>query len=177
MPDLPKCDGTKDPQEHVATFELVMNLYGQSGHMTAKLFVTTLAGKTQEWFTSLPSESIESFERLLQKFTFHFASKRKQKRSATYLFTIRQKEEESLKRFVARFNNETLEVQDLRIDMMVRILIHGLKNGPFASALACDPPTDVKQFMRMAQKYIDEEEMNVIKDGEWQGSRGRDRSA
>ncbi|KAL2250013.1 UNVERIFIED_CONTAM: hypothetical protein Sindi_2475000 [Sesamum indicum] len=28
MPDLPKYDGLKDPQEHVSAFDLVMNLYG-----------------------------------------------------------------------------------------------------------------------------------------------------
>ncbi|KAL0449612.1 UNVERIFIED_CONTAM: hypothetical protein Slati_1517600 [Sesamum latifolium] len=120
MPDLPKYDGTKDPQEHVAAFELVMNLYGQSSAINAKLFVTTLTGKAQEWFTSLPNGGIETFEQLVQKFTFHFASKRKQKRSATYLFNIRQKEDESLKNFIGRFNNETLEIQDLRIDMMAK---------------------------------------------------------
>ncbi|KAL0451464.1 UNVERIFIED_CONTAM: hypothetical protein Slati_1124500 [Sesamum latifolium] len=112
LPDLPKYDGTKDPQEHIAAFELVMNLYGQSSAINAKLFVTTLTGKVQEWFTSLPSGGIETFDQLIQKFTFHFASKRKQKRSATYLFNIRQKEDESLKSFIGRFNNETLEVQD-----------------------------------------------------------------
>ncbi|KAL0413596.1 UNVERIFIED_CONTAM: hypothetical protein Sradi_1561300 [Sesamum radiatum] len=166
MPDLLKYDGTKDPQEHVAAFELVMNLYGQFCPVTAKLFITTLEGKAQEWFTSLPSGSIESYEQLLQKFTFHFASKRKQKRAATYLFTIRQREEESVKSFVGNFNNETLEVQDLRIDMMVSILINGLKKGPFASPLARDSPADVEQLMRMTQKYIDEEEMNAVKDGD-----------
>ncbi|KAL0313135.1 UNVERIFIED_CONTAM: hypothetical protein Sradi_5712800 [Sesamum radiatum] len=79
MPDLPKYGGTKDPQEHVAAFEL-----------------------------------------------------------------------------------------DLRVDMIVSILIHGLKKGPLASALARDPPEDIEQLMKVAQKYIDEEEINAMKDGEWQ---------
>ncbi|KAL0411855.1 UNVERIFIED_CONTAM: hypothetical protein Slati_3775200 [Sesamum latifolium] len=175
MSDLPKYDGTKNPQEHVAAFKLVMNLYGQSSSINAKLFVTTLTGKEQEWFTSLPSGGIETFEQLLQKFTFHFASKMKQKQSATYLFNIRQKEDESLNNFIDRFNNETLKIQDLRIDMMVSILIHGLKKGPLASALARDPPEDVEQLMRVAQKSIDEEEINAMKDGEWQRSKDRGR--
>ncbi|KAL2238147.1 UNVERIFIED_CONTAM: Retrovirus-related Pol polyprotein from transposon [Sesamum indicum] len=67
---------------------------------------------------------------------------------------------------MGRFNNETLEVQELRIDMMVSILIHGLRKGPFASAPARDPPYDVEQLMAVAQKYIDEEEMNAMKDSE-----------
>ncbi|KAL2251884.1 UNVERIFIED_CONTAM: hypothetical protein Sindi_2310700, partial [Sesamum indicum] len=76
-----------------------------------------------------------------------------------------------------RFNNETLEVQDLRIDMMISILIHGLKKGVFASALARDLPTDVEQLMALAQKYIEQEEMNAMKDKEWRftADRRRDR--
>ncbi|KAL2244179.1 UNVERIFIED_CONTAM: hypothetical protein Sindi_0535900 [Sesamum indicum] len=72
FPDLPKYDGSNDPQEHVAAFKLVMNLYG----------------------------------------------KKKAKRSNTYLFTIRQREEETLKSFMGCFDTKMLEVQDLRIDMM-----------------------------------------------------------
>ncbi|KAL0329078.1 UNVERIFIED_CONTAM: hypothetical protein Sradi_4894500 [Sesamum radiatum] len=166
LPDLPKYDGTNDPQEHVSAFELVMNLYGQTDSINAKLFITTLTRKAQEWFTSLPSGTVESYNQLIQKFTFHFASKKKARRSATYLFTIRQQEDESLKSFIGHFNNETLEVHDLRIDMMVSILIHGLKRGSFASALARDPLKDVEQLMRFSQKYIDEEEMNTMKEGE-----------
>ncbi|KAL0458701.1 UNVERIFIED_CONTAM: hypothetical protein Slati_0497300 [Sesamum latifolium] len=59
--------------------------------------------------------------------------------------------------------------------MMVSILIHGLKKGLLASALARDPPEDVEQLMRVAQKYIDEEEISAMKDGEWQRSRDRGR--
>ncbi|KAL2226656.1 UNVERIFIED_CONTAM: hypothetical protein Sindi_2024300, partial [Sesamum indicum] len=48
VPDLQRYDGMKDPQEHVAAFEMVMNLYGQPGPIMAKLFATTLTGKAQE---------------------------------------------------------------------------------------------------------------------------------
>ncbi|XP_011075717.1 uncharacterized protein LOC105160151 [Sesamum indicum] len=166
VPDLQRYDGMKDSQEHVAAFEMVMNLYRQPGPIMAKLFATTLTGKAQEWFTNLPRGSIESYEQLVQKFNFHFASKKKQKRSATHLFNIRQREEESLKNFMGRFNNETLEVQELRIDMIVSIFIHGLRKGPFTSALARDPLGDVEQLMALAQKYIDEEEVNAMMDSE-----------
>ncbi|KAL2237797.1 UNVERIFIED_CONTAM: hypothetical protein Sindi_0971400 [Sesamum indicum] len=104
VPDLLRYDGMRDPQEHVAVFEMVLNLYGQ---------------------------------------------KKKQKRSATHLFNIRQRKDETLKNFNGRFNNETLEVQELRIDMLVSILIHGLRKANGVST-----------------KYIDEEEMNAMKDSE-----------
>ncbi|KAL2246160.1 UNVERIFIED_CONTAM: hypothetical protein Sindi_2884200 [Sesamum indicum] len=89
--------------------------------------------------------------------------------SATYLFMIWQRSDESLQSFIGRFNNETLEVHDLRIDMMTSIL----KKGPFAPELATDPPKDVEQLMQSARKYIDEEEMNEIKDKKWSGGRDR----
>ena len=62
----------------------------------------------------------------------------------------------------------------MRIDMMKSILIHGLKKGLFASALARDPPGDVQQLMYLARKYIDEE-INGNKDREWDRGRDRDR--
>ncbi|KAL0288948.1 UNVERIFIED_CONTAM: hypothetical protein Scaly_2715700 [Sesamum calycinum] len=83
-----------------------------------------MEGKAQEWFTSLPNGTIESYTKLIQKFMFHFASKRKARR------------------------------------------------WPFASALARDTPTDVEQLMQLAQKYIDEEQMNAMKDVEWKNRRG-----
>ncbi|KAK4388269.1 hypothetical protein Sango_2433500 [Sesamum angolense] len=91
-----------------------LQVYSHSNGSSGKRFPTMIR-KPQECFTNFPSGgSIETFELLVQKFTFHFASKRKQKRSATYLFNIRQNDDESLKNYIGRFNNEILEVQDLR---------------------------------------------------------------
>ncbi|XP_011101731.1 uncharacterized protein LOC105179796 [Sesamum indicum] len=140
VPDLQRYDGMKDSQEHVPAFEMVINLYRQPGPIMAKLFATMLTGKAQEWFTNLPRGSIESYEQL--------------------------REEETLKNFLGRFNNETLEVQELRIDMILSISSHGLRKGPFTSALARDPPRDVEQLMALAQKCIEEEEVNAMKDSE-----------
>ncbi|KAL2246277.1 UNVERIFIED_CONTAM: hypothetical protein Sindi_2895900 [Sesamum indicum] len=55
VPDLQRYDGTKDPYEHSAAFEMVMNLYGQPGLIMVKLFATTLTWKAQEWFYQLAS--------------------------------------------------------------------------------------------------------------------------
>ncbi|KAL2251873.1 UNVERIFIED_CONTAM: hypothetical protein Sindi_2309600 [Sesamum indicum] len=79
LPDLPKYDGSKDPQEQITAFELVMNLYGQTDSINAKLFVTTLTGKAQEWFTSLPSGTIESYGQLVQSLHFTLLAKGGQK--------------------------------------------------------------------------------------------------
>ncbi|KAL2232451.1 UNVERIFIED_CONTAM: hypothetical protein Sindi_1425100 [Sesamum indicum] len=149
---LPKYDGAKDPQGHVVAFELERHKNGSPTYPIAASVVRTAVTKVY----------------------FPFCEQKGPKAYVIYLVTIRQREDESLKSFVGRFNNETLDVEDLKIDMMVSILIHGGKEGPFALALARDPPAGVDQLMRMAQKYIDEEEMNAMKDGEWQNNCGRD---
>ncbi|KAK4416050.1 hypothetical protein Salat_2712400 [Sesamum alatum] len=127
--------------------------------MNARIFVTMLQGRAQEWFTSLPELSIPTFDAFVSKFLYQFASKRRSKRSATYLFSIRQMARETLKGFMARFNNEMLDVQDLRIEMVTNILIHGLDKGPFASALARNPPKNMEELSEMAEQYIRKEEI------------------
>ncbi|KAK6122123.1 hypothetical protein DH2020_044133 [Rehmannia glutinosa] len=134
LPDLPKYYRNKDPQEHLTAFDHVIQLYGQSDAMNARIFITTLKGKAQEWFTGFPMGTIVSYEQL---------------------------------DFINRFNDEALEVQDMRIDMMMNIRVHGLKKGALASALAHNPPMDKEELMGMTQQYIQEEEMNELKDHEW----------
>ncbi|KAL0455874.1 UNVERIFIED_CONTAM: hypothetical protein Slati_0926600 [Sesamum latifolium] len=62
---------------------------------------------------------------------------------------------------------EVLEVPDLMVDIMTSILIHGLKKGTLASALAKDPPADIEELHMIVEKYIQEEEMNILKENEW----------
>ncbi|KAK4415502.1 hypothetical protein Salat_2657600 [Sesamum alatum] len=135
------------------------------------LFIVVLfipcVGRAQEWFGSLTPAIVVSYYQLARKFLYHFVSKEKMKKSAMHHFTIRQKDDEILRSFVDRFNTEVLDVHDLRVDMMTSILIHGLKKGPVASALARDPPIDVEELHFIAEKYIQEEEMNILKENEW----------
>ncbi|KAL2241736.1 UNVERIFIED_CONTAM: hypothetical protein Sindi_0814800 [Sesamum indicum] len=58
---------------------------------------------------------------------------------------------------------------------MTSILIHGLKKG-VSHRLSTGSAIDTEQLMAMAQKYIDEEEMNAMKDEEWRvtSERARD---
>ncbi|KAG8366536.1 hypothetical protein BUALT_Bualt17G0090100 [Buddleja alternifolia] len=56
---------------------------------------------------------------------------------------------------------------DMGIEMIVSILIIGLKLGPFASALSRQAPKSMEKLSLMAQQYIREEEMNSIKGGGW----------
>ncbi|KAL0455769.1 UNVERIFIED_CONTAM: hypothetical protein Slati_0916100 [Sesamum latifolium] len=136
--DLPKYHGDEDSKEQLTAFDNIMQLYRLSDAFFYRIFVTTLYGRAQEWFGSLVFAAVVSCDQLARKFMHHFASKKKAKRITTYLFTIRQKDDEILRTFIDRFNSQVPGVPDLRVDMMTSILIHSLKKGTLASALARD---------------------------------------
>lgn len=58
-------------------------------------------------------------------------------------------------------------MNDLRVDMMVNILVHSLRKWPLTLVLAREPPDDMERVMEIAQKYINEEEINLLKDQQW----------
>ncbi|KAG8366634.1 hypothetical protein BUALT_Bualt17G0100100 [Buddleja alternifolia] len=56
---------------------------------------------------------------------------------------------------------------DVGIEMIISILIIGLKLGLFASALSRQAPKSMEELSLTAQQYIHEEEMNSMKEGGW----------
>ncbi|KAL2252177.1 UNVERIFIED_CONTAM: hypothetical protein Sindi_0012400, partial [Sesamum indicum] len=97
IPYLPKYHGDKDPKEHLAAYDNILQSYGLLDAFCYLIFVTTLCGRIQDWFSSLVPITVVSYDQLAPKFLHHFSSKKKARRSATCLFTIRQKDDESFR--------------------------------------------------------------------------------
>ena len=66
----------------------------------------------REWFTKLPTSSIDNFDQLSSAFLRHFIGGQRPKRPVDYLLTIRQGEKKTLRSYVKRFTRETLEVDE-----------------------------------------------------------------
>lgn len=56
--------------------------------------------------------------------------KKKTKKTAVSLLGVKQRNEESLRENISRFNLEALEIVDLSITYTMQLLIKGLKEGP-----------------------------------------------
>ncbi|GFY97877.1 hypothetical protein Acr_12g0004180 [Actinidia rufa] len=89
-------------------------------------------------------------------------------RNASHLFTIHQKETESLKDFVKRFNQAILEVEDPSDKVIIMAMMEGLRPGPLFDSLS-------KIFLKpyppsRAKTYIAAEELAEAK----RGRRGKD---
>ena len=62
LPQLELFDGLKDPQDHLNTFKTTLGLQLPPNEMLCHSFPTTLKEVAREWFTKLPTSSIDSFK-------------------------------------------------------------------------------------------------------------------
>ena len=89
LPQLESFDRLKDPQNHLNTFKTTLGLQRPLDEILCHSFPTTLKGVAREWFTKLPTLSVDSFEQLSNAFLCHFIGGQRPKRPANHLLTIR----------------------------------------------------------------------------------------
>ncbi|RDX71123.1 hypothetical protein CR513_49569, partial [Mucuna pruriens] len=105
-------DGTQDPHAHLQAFQTQMYISGGDDKLSCKLFPGTLRGVALQWIMNLPPKSIYSFNDLANVFLSQFATNKPKRLEVADLFDIRQAGGESLKSYMARFNDATLRVDD-----------------------------------------------------------------
>nr|XP_023902289.1 uncharacterized protein LOC112014139 [Quercus suber] len=164
LPQLEPFDGLKDPQDHLNTFKTTLGLQQPPDEILCRSFPTTLKGAAREWFTKLPTSSIDNFEQLSNAFLRHFIGRQRPKRTADHLLTIRQGEKETLRSYVKRFTCETLEVDDADDKVQLTTFKAGLRSRELVSSLAKNPPNDGRNAPE-SQKYMNAEDaLAAIKD-------------
>ena len=62
LPQLKPFDGLKDILDHLNTFKMTLGLQQPFDKILCRSFPTTLKGAAKEWFTRLPTSSIDNFE-------------------------------------------------------------------------------------------------------------------
>ncbi|XP_073137629.1 uncharacterized protein [Henckelia pumila] len=156
--NLPEYDGSGDPQDHLDRFYAKSNLYDFSDAAYCKIFRTTLANRALAWFNKLPAGSIASLEQLTQRFLHQFSINRKYPKTASYLFSVVQKEGESLREYVQRFIQAVHEVPHVNHDLLAGIMQQNLRHRKFKESIAGKPPSTLEELLERAEKYIRIEE-------------------
>ncbi|XP_058217315.1 uncharacterized protein LOC131328385 [Rhododendron vialii] len=151
-------DSTGDPLDHLETYKAFMLLHGILDQIMCRAFPTTLKGSARVWFGKLASGSIKTFSRLSQLFVEHFYNGRRQHRPTTYLLSVKQKEDETMRAYLKRFNNEALLVDEADDKVVLLTFIGGLQSTKFVYSLSEKPPGTVAELMHKAQKHINAEE-------------------
>ncbi|XP_023904596.1 uncharacterized protein LOC112016300 [Quercus suber] len=169
-----KTDQSVGRLDHLNTFKTTLGLQQPPDEILCHSFPTTFKGVAREWFTKLPTSSIDNFDQLSNAFLRHFIGGQRPKRPAYYLLTIKQGEKETLRSYVKCFTWETLEVDEANDKVQLTTFKVGLKSRDIVALLAKNPPKMMAEMLLKAQKYMNAEDaLAAIKDTEKPRDKGR----
>ncbi|GKV19462.1 hypothetical protein SLEP1_g29723 [Rubroshorea leprosula] len=158
MPQLETYDGTKDPDDHLHAFCSIMQAQNASDALICKIFPSTLRGNARTWYYSLQPSSISSYAELAAFFATKFSSRRLIKKTTSELMRVAQREGESLKNYMNRFNDAVLEISSFNHGVGLAALIAGLKHDRFRDSLIKHAPTTFDEANERSWKFIQAEE-------------------
>ncbi|KAK4388387.1 hypothetical protein Sango_2445300 [Sesamum angolense] len=159
--NLSEYDGTGDPQEHLDKFYAKIDWYDLSDIAYCKVFRTTLSKRALAWFNQLPDGTISSLEQLTQRFLHHFFMNKRVPKTAAFLFTIRQRENEQLRDYMQRFIEAVHEVPHINHELLASIIQQNLLPGRFKESIAGKPLSTMEDLLMRSQKYIRIKESNA----------------
>ncbi|XP_075665001.1 uncharacterized protein LOC142634586 [Castanea sativa] len=174
LPQLKPFDLLKDPLDHLNMFKTTLGLQQHPNAILCCSFPTTLKGATREWFTKLPTLSIDNFEQLGNSFLRHFVRGQRPRRPTDHLLTIRQGEKETLRSYAKLFTQETFKVDEAYDKVQLITFKVGLKSREFLVSFVKNSPKTMARMLLKVQKYMNAEDaLAAIEDVENSNERER----
>lgn len=158
MPQIDSYDRVKDPLDHLNTFKTLMHLQGVADEIMYRDFPTTLKGAARIWFSQLTPNSISTFKELSAQFTAHFIGGHRYKKSTACLMSIKQRENETLRSYISRFNKEALSINKVNDKILVAAFTNELRKGKFLFSLYKNDPKTMSEVLYRATKYMNAED-------------------
>ncbi|XP_065626051.1 uncharacterized protein LOC136066118 [Quercus suber] len=154
MPQIDSYNRVRDPLVHLETFKTFMYLQGVAEEIMCRAFPTTLKGPIRVWFSRLTSNSINTFKELSTRFTAHFIGGHRYKKSTVCLMSIRQREKETLRSYITRFNEEALSINEADDKILVAVFMNWLRKGMFLFSLYKNDLKTMSKVLYRATKYM-----------------------
>ena len=158
MPQIESYDGVKDPLDHLETFKTLMHLLGVLDEIMCRAFLMTLKGPARVWFSRLTPSSINTFKELSAQFTSHFIGGHRYKRSTARLMSIKQREDETLRAYITRFNKEVLSIDEADDKILVAAFTSELRKSEFLFSLYKNDQKTMTDVLYRATKYMNAED-------------------
>ncbi|XP_068319814.1 uncharacterized protein [Pyrus communis] len=144
-----------------------MIIYRNNDDLMCKIFTTTLQGKVQDWFYTLPPLSIRSFDELSLVFTKEYSSYRSIKKKSDHLFNVKKNPKESLRDYVKRFKVEKARIVGCNDSITRATFQKGLPADlPLFQKLIMKEDLALADFFALAEKHAlwDEAHQCTFKD-------------
>ncbi|RZR80132.1 hypothetical protein BHM03_00006060 [Ensete ventricosum] len=147
-------DGGSNPTEYVITFRAQMALYGTSYAIMSRAFSMFLRGTTRMWYSHLKPTSICSFDQLAKEFESNFLANARPKPTAASLLGMKQREDELLGQYLARFTTEIKAIPDAHPSLIIQAFLIGVRPSRFFWSLVECPPATVPEILQRANQYV-----------------------
>ncbi|CAA0831241.1 Unknown protein, partial [Striga hermonthica] len=158
-------DGTSDPDAHLGQYTSWMELHGATDALRCRMLSLTLGPKAQKWYYSLPAQSIRRWVQLRSAFRSHFIGAQVCLIPKESITNIVQKDDESLKEYVARFNERVQNMEPCHPETLLLSAISRLKpKSMFRWALCQNKPSTFQEFLVRAQNHVIAEESMSVPD-------------
>ncbi|GKV50197.1 hypothetical protein SLEP1_g56910 [Rubroshorea leprosula] len=115
-------------------------------------------GNARTWYYSLSPRSISFYTELASAFATKFSSRRLIKKTTSELMRVKQRDRESLKNFMSKFNDVVLEVNSFDQAVGITAVISGLSHERFRDSLLKHPATTFNEVNDRSLKFITTEE-------------------
>ncbi|GKV17197.1 hypothetical protein SLEP1_g27733 [Rubroshorea leprosula] len=157
-PQLETYDGMKDLDDHLHAFYSCMQAQNASYELMCKMFPSAFRGNAQTWYYSLPPRSISSYTEMTSTFATKFSSRRLIRKTTSELMRVKQRDRESLKNYMSRFNDVVLEVSSFNQAVGIATVIPGLQHERFRDSLIKHPATTFNEVNDRSLKFKTTEE-------------------
>ena len=145
---------------------MMMLLHGAPDAILCRAFPSTLKGAARNWYSALKPGTIFSFDQMSHQFVAHFVSSRHPRKGSESLINIKQREGESIRANVNRFNIAALEVRNLDQSVAMAALKGGFQKNDLLFSLKKKYPRDFADLLARAEGYARAEEAFKLKDEE-----------
>ncbi|XP_068304245.1 uncharacterized protein [Pyrus communis] len=129
----------EDPERHLKRYQSAMILYRNNDDLMCQIFATTLQGEVQNWFYTLPPQSILNFDELSLVFTKEYSSYCLIKKKSDHLFNVKKNPNESFRDYLKRFKAKKVKIVECN-DSIAR--------AAFQKGLLADHPLFRKLIMK-----------------------------
>jgi len=146
--------GVEDPEAHLISFHTQMMLSGGSDAVYCKVFMSTLSGTALEWFVSLPTGHITTFQQFAKMFVEQYIVNKAPPLVSYDLFDVRQDQGDSLKDYLNRFGARIVRLPGKDEDMFVRAFKKGVLPGPFSESLIRSHPATFAEIRQRVVAHI-----------------------
>ena len=162
-PKIAFLTGIEDPENQLTTFNAKMIISEGTNVIQCKMFMDTFTSTTLQWFSGIPDGHITSFSQFPTMFREQFSANKVKPLRIYDLFDVRQREGESLKDYLNRFNALTIRLQTHDEDMMITAFEQGITTGPFSDSLIRNPTETFSEVRERVVAHIEAEEVVVKK--------------